>query len=79
MSGYNLDGTINTTNTISKGIQSHNMELTKSSIAPPTVVSNTGGAVNNTFNITGSNPKEIANEVSRIIQKQIERRDTAWA
>lgn len=34
---------------------------------------------NNTFNITGDNPKEIANEVSRILQRQVERRGAAWA
>lgn len=34
---------------------------------------------NNTFNITGDNPKEIAEEVSRILQNKVERRDAAWA
>ena len=33
----------------------------------------------NNFYITGSNPKEIANEVSRILQKQVEKEQTAWA
>lgn len=37
------------------------------------------GDINNTFNITGENPREIADEISRIIQKQIERRDASWA
>ena len=32
----------------------------------------------NTFNISGNNPKEIAEEVSRIIQKQVERRDASY-
>jgi hypothetical protein len=32
----------------------------------------------NEFNITGSNPREIANEVSAILQKQIERKDAEW-
>lgn len=36
-------------------------------------------AVYNTFNITGDNPKEIAEEVSRIIQQQIGRRNNVWA
>ncbi|MBQ0142253.1 MAG: hypothetical protein KBT06_05560 [Prevotellaceae bacterium] len=36
-------------------------------------------AFNNTFNITGNNPKEIANEVSRIIAKQVERKNDQWA
>lgn len=33
----------------------------------------------NTFYINGNNPKEIANEVSRILQKQVDRRDASWA
>lgn len=44
------------------------------------VANNQNGAVtNNTFNITGDNPREIAEEVSRIIQRQIERREASWA
>ena len=39
-----------------------------------------GGTVNNnTFNITGDDPKAIADEVSRILQNKVERRDAAWA
>ena len=33
----------------------------------------------NTFNITSNNPKEVANEVSRILQQQVERKEAAWA
>ena len=40
---------------------------------------NQNGVVNNnTFNITGNNPKEIADEVSRIIQFDADRRNAAW-
>lgn len=35
--------------------------------------------VNNTFNIKSNNPKEVADEVSRAIQRQIERKDAVWA
>lgn len=35
--------------------------------------------INNTFNIHGSNPREIADEVARIIQRQVERREASWA
>ena len=39
-----------------------------------------GGTVNNnTFNITGDDPKAIADEVSRILNNKVERRDAAWA
>ena len=34
--------------------------------------------IENHFNITGDNPKEIANEVSRILQNQIDRRSATW-
>lgn len=33
----------------------------------------------NTFNITGANPREIAQEVADIIQRQVERRTAVWA
>lgn len=40
---------------------------------------NQNGVVNNnTFNITGNNPREIADEVSRIIQFDADRRNAAW-
>ena len=32
----------------------------------------------NTFNITSDNPKEVANEVSKILQNQVTRRETVW-
>lgn len=35
--------------------------------------------IQNHFNITGDNPRQIANEVSRILQRQINRRGTTWA
>ncbi len=35
--------------------------------------------INNTFNITGENPNEIADKVSEIMQLQIDRRKAAWA
>jgi hypothetical protein len=35
--------------------------------------------VTNNFNITSSTPKEVANEVSKILQKQVERRQATWA
>lgn len=43
-------------------------------------ISTVGGNVNNnTFNITGDNPKEIASEVSTILQRDVERRNAVWA
>jgi hypothetical protein len=34
---------------------------------------------NNTFNITSTDPKGAADEVSRILQQQVERRNAVWA
>lgn len=38
-----------------------------------------GSTYNNVFNISGESPKEIANEVSRILRHQVERKDASWA
>lgn len=43
------------------------------------VVASNGTTFNNTFNITGDDPEEIAEEVSRIIQQDMERRNAVWA
>lgn len=40
---------------------------------------NQNGDIINNFNITSDAPKEVANEVSRIIQRQVERRGEVWA
>ena len=40
---------------------------------------NSTSNITNTFNITGDNPKEIANEVSKILQHQVNRRSVTWA
>ena len=34
---------------------------------------------NNTFNISGSNPKEIADEINKILNEQMVREDSVWA
>lgn len=52
----------------------------KSNDNPDKLGSDEGGnSITNTFNISGNNPKEIAKEVSEIIQKQIDRRNAKWA
>jgi len=43
------------------------------------IKSGDGTSIVNNFNISGGNPKQIAEEVSRTIQKQIDRRNTRWA
>ena len=45
------------------------------------IVADNGGSIvnNNEFNITGNNPREIANEVSRILNKQVQQKERIWA
>ena len=43
------------------------------------VNNNSEVTLNNTFNISGSDPKAVASEVDRIIQRQIYRKDAQWA
>ena len=39
---------------------------------------NSKHTIENHFSITGDNPKQIANEVSRILQRQVNRRNATW-
>ena len=39
---------------------------------------NSQHTIENHFSITGDNPKQIANEVSRILQRQVNRRNATW-
>lgn len=41
--------------------------------------SDAGMTQNNTFNISGDDPRAIADEVSRVLQMQVERRGAVWA
>jgi tape measure domain-containing protein len=77
--GYAINGSVNAAINAAKGIQSNSQTSNtpkNTQTTTPTSTQNT--SVNNVFNIQGSNPKEIANEVSIILQKQVERRDTVW-
>ena len=61
------------------GSISSNMSVSEPQQTP--IMSNNTNNVEivNHFNITGDNAKDIANEVSRILQKQMERREAVWA
>lgn len=87
--GYAVSGSVNMANQIANrmnGRASNNNDddPTSSAInglnkAVKELVSNPTKTFENTFNISGNNPKEIADEISRIIQRQVERRDASWA
>lgn len=76
--GYTVDGAVNMANKVSNSMNSSkNAPVSNTPINnAPTQIKEP--SINNTFNITGGDPKEIANEVSRIIQRQVERRAMVW-
>lgn len=83
MDNYGINGSFNMAQNVAKGMQSkslnaesYNMSELAKSIEK--MSQNQPNNIENTFNITGSNPKEIAEEVSKIIDKQVRRRDEAW-
>ena len=84
--GYSIDGTVNLAKTTmgSLPLQPNNASLTASMLDQLKKLGNAMSGEKNTtitnhFSITGDNPREIANEVSRILQQQVERRDAVWA
>lgn len=82
--GYSLSGSLDIANRTGSRINEVRSKSTDNSsildkISDAVGNFNGGNSFENTFNITGSNPKEIAEEVSSIIQRQVERRDASWA
>lgn len=84
VNGYSLSGSLDIANRTGSRINEVKSKATDNSsvldkISDAVGNFNGGNSFENTFNITGSNPKEIAEEVSNIIQRQVERRDASWA
>jgi tape measure domain-containing protein len=82
--GYSLSGSLDIANRTGNRINEVRSKATDNSsvldkISDAVGNFNGGNSFENIFNITGSNPKEIAEEVSNIIQRQVERRDASWA
>lgn len=73
---YTLGGNIKAVGNLSASLRGKSIESESGSVNNTT---NNNASINNTFNITGNNPKEIANEVSMILQRQVERRSAVWA
>lgn len=79
-----LSSSVSLANSVSSGMRS-SMEVQDSSVVDSiknlidTLKDNDSATMNNTFNINGTNAKEIANEVSKILQTQVERRAASWA
>lgn len=85
VNGYAVSGSVNIANQTANQMNrraSNNNDSTNSAIDGLNKIIkeldlNPSKTFENTFNISGNNPKEIAEEVSRIIQKQVERRDAS--
>lgn len=77
---YGIDGSLNLASKTAGGFNIMAASKNGSGLADDDMyVANTSQSINNTFNITGDNPKEIAQEVSRILAKQVERKQASWA
>lgn len=80
--GYNVNGSYNMAQQASRGInsdlssESNSLDDLTKSIR--NLAQNPAQQTTNTFNITGDNPKEIAEEVSRILDNQYQRKAKAW-
>ena len=83
--GYSLSGSLNVANRTGNSINENRNNKVNSQnegidkFSDILAKSNSGNSFTNTFNIQGNNPKEIAEEVSNILQRQVERRDATWA
>ena len=88
VSGYALTGSLDLATKTQSGIESRKQytgnndtltALDKLAKSIDELLDNPNNSFENTFNISGNNPKEIAEEVSNIIQRQVERRGASWA
>ncbi len=85
MDGYGISGTVSYAYAAASSSKRPSSEVERESKIVDKLqtlineLSDMPGMTNNTFNISGDNPKEIANEVSKILQRQIDRRKSTWA
>ena len=76
---YSLSGSIAQANSAARTMNSSGYVTARVDGTKPTQPSQAGDVINNTFNIQSDNPREVAEEVSKIIQTQINRRHAKWA
>ena len=75
---YSVDASANYARQVADSEYASSASTSSSGVATSTT-NNTDQSISNVFNISGDDPREIAEEVSRIIQQQIGRRNTVWA
>lgn len=73
---YGIETSVNSARQISNRLL--NRSNNDSIASEPVTYDNRKTEIVNKFNITGDNPRAIADEVSKIIQKQVERRNVIW-
>lgn len=83
VSDYNVNASMNLAGQTANGMSSGYVESEYDAIngiakSLKKMAQPQANTITNTFNITGDNPQEIAEEVSRIIQKQIDRKGATW-
>ena len=81
MDGYDIDGSFNMARQASNGVNSNTANVTSLDELTRSIqklAQNPTNQMENTFNITSDNPKEVAEEVSRILDKQYQRKATTW-
>ena len=87
INGYSLSGSVDMANSVATSMSNRHgvgnndmfgdaMDKIQKSIG--TLSERPIGSIDNKFYINGNNPKEIADEVSRTLQRQVERRNAAW-
>jgi len=82
LNGYAMSGSNNMAEQTYRSIRDGNKSvdsIRKSNDSMSSKLGSENSTINNVFNISSDNPKQVAEEVSRIIQKQIDRRNTRWA
>ena len=81
MDGYDIDGSFNMARQASNGVNSNTSKVTSLDELTKSIrqlAQNPANQTENTFNITSDNPREVAEEVSKILDKQYQRKATAW-
>lgn len=76
MSGYSIGASVENAGVASSGVNGRNAIASEAQVN-----NNSNSTVSNvnTFYITGDDPKQIAEEVSRILQRQVSRSEAKWA
>lgn len=77
--GYSIEGTNRLASDISSSMNHYDSNRRNKNSGNTTNNTNNNENVYNTFNITGTNAKEIADEVSKELQRQVNRRNKSWA